>query len=132
MEQPKLAEADGHEQETLLTSISITVHVPPKTSVRKSDASVVRETWKSKVEFILTTVGYAIGLGNVWRFPYLCYKNGGGRCQLELPLIVMFRPTASDTELLLYLNAAISLKISYLKLKSFLPCSFLFDRKEPF
>ena len=110
MEQPKLTEADGHEQETLLTSISITVHVPPKTSVRKSDVSVVRETWKSKVEFILTTVGYAIGLGNVWRFPYLCYKNGGGKCQLEFPLIVMLRLSACDTEPLLYLNEGISLK----------------------
>ncbi|KAF5909365.1 sodium- and chloride-dependent GABA transporter 2-like isoform X2, partial [Clarias magur] len=37
-----------------------------------------RGQWSSKVEFILAVTGQIIGLGNVWRFPYLCYKNGGG------------------------------------------------------
>ncbi|XP_054163392.1 sodium- and chloride-dependent glycine transporter 1-like [Oppia nitens] len=34
--------------------------------------------WSSKIEFILTCLSYVIGFGNIWRFPYICYKNGGG------------------------------------------------------
>uniref|UniRef100_A0A671RSJ2 Transporter n=1 Tax=Sinocyclocheilus anshuiensis TaxID=1608454 RepID=A0A671RSJ2_9TELE len=37
-----------------------------------------RGQWASKAEFLLAVAAQIIGLGNVWRFPYLCYKNGGG------------------------------------------------------
>lgn len=43
-----------------------------------------RETWSQKTEFLLAVIGFAVDLGNVWRFPYICYQNGGGEYYTHL------------------------------------------------
>ncbi|XP_030241016.1 sodium- and chloride-dependent GABA transporter ine isoform X1 [Drosophila navojoa] len=37
-----------------------------------------QQHWANKMQFVLACIGYSVGLGNVWRFPYMCYKSGGG------------------------------------------------------
>ena len=47
--------------------------VDPEAHVQKH-----RHTWQSRVEFVFFTLGFVVGIGNLWRFPYLCGRYGGG------------------------------------------------------
>ncbi|XP_075555527.1 sodium-dependent proline transporter-like [Dermacentor variabilis] len=46
-----------------------------------------KEKWSSSLEFVCSCIGYSVGLGNLWRFPYVAYKYGGSA--FVLPYVVV-------------------------------------------
>lgn len=51
--------------------------------------SAARERWSSYTRFIFASIGSAVGIGNIWRFPYIVGTNGGGAFRATY-LIVVF------------------------------------------
>lgn len=52
-----------------------------------------RPKWDNKAQYILTCVGFCIGLGNVWRFPYLCQSHGGGAFLIPYLILLVLEGT---------------------------------------
>lgn len=65
-----------------------------------------RPKWDNKVQYLLTCIGFAVGLGNVWRFPYLCQTYGGGAFLIPYLLALVFEGLP-----LLYLELAIGQRL---------------------
>ncbi|XP_053378687.1 sodium-dependent proline transporter-like [Mercenaria mercenaria] len=49
-----------------------------------------RFQWEGKLEFLFTTFGYTVGLGNIWRYSYRCYTNGGGAFLVPYWITLLF------------------------------------------
>ncbi|XP_061596997.1 sodium-dependent neutral amino acid transporter B(0)AT3-like [Cololabis saira] len=65
-----------------------------------------RPKWDNKIQYILTCIGFAVGLGNVWRFPYLCQIYGGGAFLIPYLIALVFQGLP-----LLYLELAIGQRL---------------------
>lgn len=61
-------------------------------SEQGSSEPAARAGWNSKIEYFLAQVGFSVGLGNVWRFPYLCHINGGGEHFTVIVVVVVVFP----------------------------------------
>ncbi|XP_031644960.1 sodium-dependent neutral amino acid transporter B(0)AT3 isoform X2 [Oncorhynchus kisutch] len=78
----------------------------PEEGMEDSKGGEERPKWNNKAEYLLTCIGFAVGVGNVWRFPYLCQIYGGGAFLIPYLIALVFQGLP-----LLYLELAIGQRL---------------------
>ena len=80
-----------------------------------STAKPKRETFSGQKAFIFAAIGSAVGLGKIWRFPYVTYDNGGGAFIIPylvalltagIPLLFWIMPSGTNTVVLRHCRSA--------------------------
>lgn len=63
-----------------------------RTNKKKSTTS--KEQWGNEIEFLFSCISLSVGLGNVWRFPFIAFQNGGGTFVIPylIVLLIIGRP----------------------------------------
>ncbi|CAH0564756.1 unnamed protein product [Brassicogethes aeneus] len=80
-----------------INTIQIDPPAKPTQNHEQTDAEETpegRQTWGNSVEFLMSCIAMNVGLGNIWRFPFVAYENGGGAFLIPyiMVLLVLGRP----------------------------------------
>lgn len=54
-----------------------------------SESGTIRDKWGNEIEFLFSCIALSVGLGNVWRFPFIALANGGGAFVIPYVIVLL-------------------------------------------